>query len=129
MTSDQIGTLSLWLNTIGLCLGIAGEIGLALLSKSFITINPNGSQTWGPGSMPNDLWLKRNIRIRWMQRFLTPLCCICIWRGICRTTGRAVGTIPPGDAPPNTEVLLRRTSRPIDVEVIRARVQVLGGTT
>jgi hypothetical protein len=65
--------LILWLSTVGLCFGIAGAIGLAVLTKTFITINPDGSQSWGPNGTPNDVWRMRNIRIRRMQNWGVPL--------------------------------------------------------
>jgi plasmid stabilization system protein ParE len=45
----------------------------AILTKTFITINPDGSQSWGPNGIPNDVWLRRNIRIRRMQNWGVPL--------------------------------------------------------
>ena len=78
MTGDQINSVTLWLNTIGLIFGIAGGIGLALLTKVFITINPDGTQSWGPRGISNDEWLKRNIRLRLIQRVVIPLSYLCI---------------------------------------------------
>lgn len=72
MHSDPLSSFVLWLSTAGLVLGVAGAVGLALLTKVFITINPDGTQHWGPNGMPNDLWLKRNIRLRKIQRFGMP---------------------------------------------------------
>lgn len=73
MCGDQISSLALWFSTIGLAFGIAGSVGLALLTKVFITINPDGTQSWGSNGMPNNLWLKRNILLRRIQRFGIPL--------------------------------------------------------
>lgn len=71
---EVMDVLILWLSTLGLCLGIAGAIGLAVLTKTFITTNPDGSQRWGPpNGIPNDVWLRRNIRIRRTQNWGFPL--------------------------------------------------------
>jgi hypothetical protein len=69
-----MNAVALWLNTIGLALGVTGAFGLAMLTKTFIVINPDGSQRWGrPPEMQNDVWLKRNIKIRRMQTWGIPL--------------------------------------------------------
>ena len=73
MLGNQISSLVLWLSTVGLAFGVAGSVGLALLTKVFIAINPDGTQSWGTNGMPNDLWLRRNIRLRRIQRFGIPL--------------------------------------------------------
>lgn len=73
MHYDQINSFLLCLSTIGLVLGFVGSVSLALLTKVFITINPDGTQSWGPKDMANDLWLKRNVRLRCIQRFVIPL--------------------------------------------------------
>lgn len=60
------------LNTSGLVFGFVGSLSLAFLTKVFITIKPDGTQSWGPNGMSNDTWLKRNIRFRNIQRFGIP---------------------------------------------------------
>lgn len=73
MLVNHINNVVLWLSTAGLAFGVIGSVGLALLTRVFITINADGTQSWGPNGMPNDLWLKRNIRLRRIQRFAIPL--------------------------------------------------------
>lgn len=64
MQDSDLGQLILWLSTIGLALGVGGAIGLAFLTRVFITIKPDGNQYWGPGDMPIEQWRRRNIRLR-----------------------------------------------------------------
>jgi ABC-type lipoprotein release transport system permease subunit len=62
-----------WLNTVGLLLGVIGAFGLALLTKVFITIQPDGTQLWGtPEGMSNDEWLLRNKVLRIKQKYGLP---------------------------------------------------------
>ena len=62
-----------WLNMVGLSLGAIGSFGLALLTKVFITIKPDGHQTWGPpDGVTNDEWLQQNRRLRLKQKYGLP---------------------------------------------------------
>lgn len=63
-----------WLSTAGLSLGAIGAFGLALLTKVFITINPDGTQSWGPPhGVDNGDWQRRNRRLRVKQKYGLPL--------------------------------------------------------
>ena len=65
---------ALWLNTTGLFLGVAGAIGLGLLTKVFITINEDGTQTWGPPTgMNNEEWKQLNVKLRRKQKVGVPV--------------------------------------------------------
>lgn len=69
------------LNTAGLSLGVLGAIGLALLSKVLIRIEPDGHQVFGPpDGMENEEWLRRNRRLRFKQKYGFPLsyCAIAV---------------------------------------------------
>lgn len=58
----------IWLNTLGLTLGVAGAFGLALLTKVFITVEQDGTQYWGPPpGISNEEWLRRN-KILWIKQ-------------------------------------------------------------
>ena len=84
MTSNEINEVVLWLNTAGLALGAIGALVLAAFTRVFITINPDGSQSWGPPKgMPNEKWLANNRRLRTMQRYLIPSAYWCIVIGFC----------------------------------------------
>ena len=62
-----------WLNSLGLLLGISGALGLAVLTKVFITIQPDGTQHWGlPAGMTEAESRRRNIRLRKQQKFGLP---------------------------------------------------------
>lgn len=78
---DRVGNLVLWLSTIGLVLGFLGSVGLALLTKVLVTINPDGSQSIGSTTLPPELARKRNIRLRHMQRIGIPVSYIGIALG------------------------------------------------
>ncbi len=61
------------LSSIGLLLGIVGSLGLALLTKVFITIQPDGTQFWGPqpGVTPEEA-RRQNLRLRKQQKYGIP---------------------------------------------------------
>lgn len=73
MTSDEVSQAILWLDTVGLVIGSISAILLALFTKVFITIEPNGDQSWGiPAGMSNNEWRAKNRRLRWTQRHVIP---------------------------------------------------------
>jgi len=73
--------ISMWLTTAGMTFGVIGTIGLALLTKVFITINSDGTQTLGPVGISNEEWKKRNIKIRNKQKYCIPIFYILIALG------------------------------------------------
>jgi len=81
MHYDRVGSLILWLSTVGLVLGFLGSVGLALLTKVLVTINPDGSQSIGSSTLPPELARKRNIHLRHMQRIGIPISYIGIALG------------------------------------------------
>jgi hypothetical protein len=85
MMSNHAATETvLWLNTGGLALGAIGAILLALFTKVFITIQPDGSQQWGPpNGMPNEEWRENNRRLRRMQNYVIPAGYVFIVIGFC----------------------------------------------
>lgn len=84
MTSSAISDAVLWINTIGLVLGATGALVLAAFSRVFITIEPDGSQRWGPPEgMPSEQWRANNRRLRKMQQYLIPLSYWFIVIGFC----------------------------------------------
>jgi hypothetical protein len=73
MTTDEINNIVLWLNTVGLVIGSISALVLALLSKVFITINPDGTQSWGiPKGMSGEEWQAKNCRLRRTQQWVIP---------------------------------------------------------
>ena len=84
MTSKEINEVVLWLDTAGLALGAIGALVLAKFTRVFITINPDGSQSWGaPKGMSNEDWRAKNRQLRTMQRYLIPSAYWCIVIGFC----------------------------------------------
>lgn len=84
MTNSTISDAVLWLNTIGLVLGAIGALVLAAFSRVFITIEPDGSQHWGPPKgMPIEQWMANNRRLRTMQQYLIPSAYGLIVIGFC----------------------------------------------
>lgn len=84
MTSNEINEVVLWLNTAGLALGAIGALILAAFTRVFITIEPDGSQRWGPPEgMSNERWRTNNRRLRAMQLYLIPSAYGFIVSGFC----------------------------------------------
>jgi hypothetical protein len=79
-----INDLVLWLNTTGLAIGAVGAILLARFTRVFITIQPDGTQSWGPpAAISDEQWRARNIRLRRAQMRITPAAYICMMIGFC----------------------------------------------
>ena len=84
MTSYEVKETVLWLNTIGLSLGVIGALVLAAFTRVFITIEPDGTQHWGPPKgMPIEQWMASNRRLRKIQLYLIPSAYGCIVIGFC----------------------------------------------
>lgn len=79
ITAHVLNEAVLWLNTIGLGLGVIGAIVLAAVTKVFITIEPDGSQRIGPPTgMPNERWRENNRRLRRAQKYVIPAAYVAI---------------------------------------------------
>lgn len=69
MSNDIVVALS----GVGLFFGFAGALGLASLTKVFIMINEDGTQSWGPPEgMGNEEWRRRNRTVRKRQKYGLP---------------------------------------------------------
>lgn len=65
MANSAINEVVLWLNTCGLVIGVIGAILLAVFTKVFITIEPDGTQSWGrPQGMSDQQYKANNLRLR-----------------------------------------------------------------
>ena len=74
--------LLLWLNTVGLTLGVLGALGLTIFTKDFIRINADGTETWGPPKgVSNEEWKSKNLKLRRNQKYFIPCSYIFIGSG------------------------------------------------
>lgn len=66
------------INTLGLTLGFIGAFVLILITPQMLQINADGSVSMGASDGNQEAWRKKNRRLRWLQRYVMPVCYLFI---------------------------------------------------